>query len=111
VRKVKRTWGHYRNLFTRRTYKVKLLKFDPKKDTISYQRHFLRNELWLFIKGDGCFTLNKWDRIIKAGYHILVPKESWHSYVPFSTTYVVEIQFGEACEEEDIERERLLHRQ
>ena len=106
-----RLWGSFFNLFEEKQVKVKELIVDPQKG-MSFQRHFKRNEIWMISKGS-CIVnysinnpnekeqvqLNKFD-------HYLVPIGRWHQITnPFSEPcHIIEIQYGEECIEEDIER-------
>ena len=107
-----RQWGSFFNLFETKNIKVKELIVDPRK-SMSFQRHLKRNEIWLVSKGS-CevnsstsnsklkskkIKLNKFD-------HYLVPIGKWHQIVnPYSKpTHIIEIQYGEECVEDDIER-------
>ena len=106
-----REWGSFYNLFEEGQVKVKELIVEPKK-SMSYQKHFKRNEIWMVSKG-ACivkhskddpnnkksFQLNKFD-------HYLVPLGQWHNISnPFNEKcHIIEIQYGEECVEEDIER-------
>lgn len=108
----KRIWGEFYNLFEDDKYlKVKELIVNPNQG-MSFQRHFKRSEIWLVSKGScvvnyskstpelkESITLNKFDY-----YH--VPQGEWHQITnPFSETcHIIEIQYGEECIEEDIER-------
>jgi mannose-6-phosphate isomerase-like protein (cupin superfamily) len=110
-----RPWGEYCVLYEQETVsratKVKELTVEPGK-SLSLQRHQHRNEFWHVVEGmcnvemamaSGYAlpprTLNVHDRIdIIAG--------EWHRLTnPFTTPCkIVEIQYGNMCEEEDIER-------
>ena len=106
-----RLWGSFYNLFEDKQVKVKELVVDPGKG-MSFQKHFKRHEIWLVSKGS-CVVyyskdspdkkekikLNKFD-------HYLVPLGQWHQITnPFDQVcHLIEIQYGEACIEDDIER-------
>ena len=106
-----RIWGAFYNLFEADNIKVKELIVDPGKG-MSFQKHFKRSEIWLVSKGS-CIVnysnedpenrknvqLNKFD-------HYFVPIGKWHQITnPFDDPcHLIEIQYGEACVEEDIER-------
>ena len=106
-----RLWGSFYNLFEEENVKVKELIVLPNKG-MSFQRHFKRNEIWMVSKGS-CLVnfskdspdnkksvkLNKFD-------HYLVPLGDWHQITnPYDETcHLIEIQYGEECTEEDIER-------
>lgn len=104
----KRKWGYYITLWSETNFKVKLLRF-RKGGYISYQRHAKREELWCFLSGKGVMVVSK-DKFkgerkpYKKGNHCLVPVGHWHQYTAEEPTLVLEIQRGEACLEEDIER-------
>ena len=110
--KENRIWGKYYNLFEDDGIKVKELIVSPKKG-MSFQRHNKRHEIWLVSRG-ACeinyskednpdvresVTLQKFDN-----YH--VPLKEWHQITnPFDEPcHIIEIQYGEAVIEEDIER-------
>jgi len=106
-----RLWGSFYNLFEEDQVKVKELIVDSGKG-MSFQKHFKRSEIWMVSKGS-CIVnysndnpdnkkniqLNKFD-------HYLVPLGKWHQITnPFDKTcHIIEIQYGEECSEEDIER-------
>lgn len=106
-----RLWGSFYNLFEEENVKVKELIVLPNKG-MSFQRHFKRNEIWMVSKGS-CLVnfskdspdnkksikLNKFD-------HYLVPIGDWHQITnPYNETcHLIEIQYGEKCIEDDIER-------
>ena len=108
-----RQWGTFFNLFETKNIKVKELIVKPGK-SMSFQRHFKRNEIWLVSEGSCVVTfstketsqdkqqikLNKFDH-----YH--VPIKHWHQISNPSNnvkTHIIEIQYGEDCLESDIER-------
>ena len=107
-----RQWGSFFNLFETTNIKVKELIVEPGK-SMSFQRHLKRNEIWLVSKGscevNSCLSnsednlekikLNKFD-------HYLVPIGKWHQIRnPYDkVTHIIEIQYGEECIEDDIER-------
>jgi cytidyltransferase-like protein len=107
-----RQWGSFFNLFETKNIKVKELIVGAGK-SMSFQRHFKRNEIWLISKGSCIVSysndidnknikelqLNKFD-------HYLVPVGHWHQVSNRSKTktHIIEIQYGEDCIESDIER-------
>jgi cytidyltransferase-like protein len=104
--KTERPWGYYRVLHTVGQHvKVKELTVDPGK-TLSMQRHKYRSELWFVAEG---FAGNNWEfgkETIKPFKTETIHPGEWHQLhnptnVPLK---VIEIQYGERCEEEDIER-------
>lgn len=109
--KTERQWGYYRVLHEVPGMKVKELTVNPGQ-SLSMQRHQFRSEYWIVSEGiavvnshmaGGYYlpakTLNKHDEY-------KVPVADWHQLTnPFDVPVkVVEIQYGEKCVEEDIER-------
>lgn len=101
---VRRKWGFYIVLFDRLHFKIKLLRFKA-GSRLSYQYHNLRDELWLVLKGRGHMTANNILRNeLKAGSYALVHARGKHKYFADTPTWVIEVQFGEKCTEQDIVR-------
>lgn len=109
--KTERQWGYYRVLHDVPGCKVKELTVDPGK-SLSMQRHFKRHELWHVSEGE-CFIESQ----LSSGYvlptqkltqhnQVSIPKGDWHRLSnPFDKPCkIVEIQYGDDCNEEDIER-------
>jgi mannose-6-phosphate isomerase-like protein (cupin superfamily) len=107
-----RHWGSFFNLFETKNIKVKELIVEPGK-SMSFQRHFKRNEIWLVSEGS-CMvsyteknTINEKKEVqLNKFDHYLVPIKHWHQISnPFKVkTHIIEIQYGKACLEYDIER-------
>lgn len=110
--KTERQWGYYRVIHEySNTVKVKELTVEPGK-TLSMQRHQERAEHWFVAEGTATvYTINR-----STDYELLgtfkehqslhINRTQWHMLanegdVPLK---VVEIQYGENCIEEDIER-------
>lgn len=106
-----RLWGEFYNLFEEEKVKVKELIVHPGKG-MSFQRHFKRNEIWMISKGSCIVNYSKDDPDNKQSIqldtfdHYLVPLGQWHQITnPYAEVcHIIEIQYGEACIEEDIER-------
>ncbi len=109
--KTDRPWGYYRVLHEVPGLKVKELTVDPGK-SLSMQRHFKRSEFWIVSDGEAAVN-----RIMASGYTlppVMLKKhdqldillQEWHQLTnPYDyPVKIVEIQYGEECEEEDIER-------
>ena len=107
----KRLWGSFYNLFEEDQVKVKELVVDPGKG-MSFQKHFKRSEIWMVSKGSCIVNYSKDDPDNKQNIklnkfdHYLVPLGEWHQITnPFKETcHLIEIQYGEECVEDDIER-------
>ena len=103
--------GAFFNLFESDDTKVKELIVDPGKG-MSFQKHFKRSEIWLVSKGSCVVNYSKDDpdnrKNVKLNKfdHYFVPVGEWHQITnPFDEPcHLIEIQYGEACIEEDIER-------
>ena len=111
----RRVWGEFSNLFEDGVVKVKELVIEPGKG-ISYQRHFKRSEIWFVSKGE-CVVKHGRDTNKPEEYDVVnlktdevihIKVEDWHQIVNTSDEpcHIVEIQYGTACVEEDIERKK-----
>tara|TARA_B110000459_G_scaffold94658_1_gene105750 strand:- start:8289 stop:9062 length:774 start_codon:yes stop_codon:yes gene_type:complete len=106
-----RLWGSFYNLFEDDQVKVKELIVGPGKG-MSFQRHFKRHEIWMVSKGSCIVNYSKDDPDNKKNLqlnkfdHYLVPLGNWHQITnPFKERcHLIEIQYGEECIEDDIER-------
>jgi cytidyltransferase-like protein len=109
--KTERPWGYYRVLHEVPGMKVKELTVNP-GCSLSMQRHKFRSEYWIVSEGNAAV-----ERAMESGYtlpginlekhdslDILV--DEWHQLKnPYDRPLrIVEIQYGEQCTEEDIER-------
>ena len=106
-----RLWGSPHNLFEQDQVKVKELIVSPGKG-MSFQKHFKRSEIWMVSKGSCIVNYSKDDPDNKQNIklnkfdHYLVPVGEWHQITnPFDEIcHLIEIQYGEECVEDDIER-------
>ena len=104
--KTLRPWGYYRVLHTVGScVKVKELTVDPGK-SLSLQRHQYRAELWFVAEGLAGLNWDYGGTKIKEFKTEIIQASEWHQlYNPTDKPLkVVEIQYGEQCIEEDIER-------
>lgn len=108
---VKRSWGSYTVLNEIPGAKVKTLTVLPGQ-TLSMQRHQYRSEFWMVTEG-ACMInmalpgdMTNPPKILSQYDEWRVPKNAWHQLTnPFTRPCtIVEIQYGEQCEESDIER-------
>jgi cytidyltransferase-like protein len=110
--KTERPWGYYRVLHEDRPgMKLKELTVNP-GCSLSMQRHQYRHEHWFVTEGTA--TINTLDadgntvmkNFVMKNMQTYIGREEWHQLVNKSDTplKVIEIQFGEQCTEEDIER-------
>ena len=106
-----RVWGEFHNLFSDKNLKVKELKILPKKG-MSFQKHKYRNEIWFISKGKCIVNYSKGSEEDKEEFRLqkddifTVNKNEWHQIVnPYSEECrIIEIQYGEKVQEDDIER-------
>ena len=106
-----RPWGYYRVLHDIPGTKVKELTIEPGR-TLSMQKHFKRNEYWLVSEGqcdvlsmmEGGYSLPAQTLTKHNSYKIL--QGEWHQLSnPYSLPCrIIEVQYGDSCIEEDIER-------
>ena len=109
--KTARQWGYYRVLHQVPGMKVKELTVDPGK-SLSMQKHQHRSEYWIVSEGQCVVhsTLESGYALppthLSQHYDFQIQKGEWHQLTnPFDEPCrVVEIQYGDKCEEEDIER-------
>jgi len=109
--KTERPWGYYRVLHEVPGMKVKELTVNPRQK-LSMQRHTHRAEYW--IVSEGRANVNS---MMPGGYSLpttelstheefKVPVNEWHQLTnPYDDPVkIIEIQYGDQCDEEDIER-------
>ena len=109
--KTERQWGYYRVLHEYGPHvKVKELTVDPGKK-LSMQRHEQRAEHWFVSEGvASVYGLDVSTDITLTRYKkhksLHIPRRQWHMLANETDKplKVVEIQYGENCVEEDIER-------
>ena len=108
--KTERPWGYYRILHEVPGVKVKELTVEPGK-SLSMQRHQYRSEYWLV--SEGAAIVNRWHEdydlppvILNKHDEYCITTNEWHQLTNPNQepVRVVEIQYGEQCIEEDIER-------
>jgi cytidyltransferase-like protein len=109
--KTERPWGYYRVLHEVPGMKVKELTVNPGK-SLSMQRHNHRAEYWIVSEGQAVvnratpldFELPP--ALLDKHNQLHVAVQEWHQLTnPYEHPLkIVEIQYGEQCTEEDIER-------
>ena len=110
--KTERDWGYYRVLHENgKEVKVKELTVEPGK-YLSMQRHNNRLELWFVAEGTATvYTINnssdeELDGVYNKFRSINIAANQWHRLANETDKplKIIEIQYGEVCIEEDIER-------
>ena len=117
-----RNWGRYRVIEEfGKEFKVKEIEVNP-QSKLSMQRHQYRNEYWMVIEGNATiYTL--WpdndgnEQVVQRGSAIwpaqttaTINKGEWHQLTNDTDEplRILEVQYGETCIEEDIERITIL---
>jgi len=112
TQKTERSWGYWRVLDDKpdKGYKVKELVIYPGK-RLSDQRHFKRDEQWIILEGVVKIETEYKERFDTAHLRLEslpynIGKGVWHCASNPETVpaHVLEIQTGDECIEEDIER-------
>lgn len=111
--KTERAWGYYRVLHEAPGLKVKELTVEPGQ-SLSMQRHHYRAEYWIVEEGDAVVNSRLPSRYamppkeLKQHMEYHVGVGDWHQLTnPYNVPLkVVEIQYGERCDEDDIERDQ-----
>lgn len=109
--KTDRSWGYYRVLHEVQGCKVKELTVNP-GSSLSMQKHYQRTEEWLVSEGK-CMVehyTTPSGKLVQElitkhhTYHVSV--DTWHRlFNPFDKPcQIVEVQYGDYCGEDDIER-------
>ena len=110
--KTERTWGYYRVLhYVDNRVKLKELTVNP-KTCLSMQRHQDRAEHWFVAEGTATvYTIDQSTDVDLLGeytqhQHIHINRAEWHKLCNETDQplRVIEIQYGNSCVEEDIER-------
>jgi cytidyltransferase-like protein len=109
--KTERPWGYYRILHEVPGLKVKELTVES-GESLSMQKHFKRNEYWIVSSGS-CIVKSMLEngyalpaKLLEVHDDYRIETGQWHQLTnPFAhPCKIVEIQYGESCIEEDIER-------
>ena len=110
--KTERVWGYYRVLHEQgKDVKVKELTVEPGK-CLSMQRHKDRGEHWFVSEGTATvYTLNRSTDVELIGTfnkfeNLHIGKTEWHQLCNETDAplIIIEIQYGDNCIEDDIER-------
>jgi cytidyltransferase-like protein len=109
--KTERQWGYYRVLHEVPGMKVKELTVNP-GCSLSMQRHNLRAEYWIVSEGQAAvnratpLNFELAPAMLDKHNQLHVAVQEWHQLTnPYEHPLkIVEIQYGEQCIEEDIER-------
>lgn len=110
TQKTLRDWGYWRVLDDKNTVKTKELVIEPGK-SLSNQRHFKRAEHWYVLSGRLQIDLEFADgskqlQVLTPHTTYIIQQGTWHRphNVDKEPVHIIEIQYGEECVEDDIER-------
>ena len=109
TQKTDRQWGYWRVLDDKGTIKTKELVIKP-GCSLSNQRHFKRSEHWYVLQGsikiETEYNNRRQTQLLSQHNTFVIGPTVWHKTTNISDTpaHIIEIQYGEACVEEDIER-------
>ena len=102
---INRPWGFYKSTLLSDFVQSKIITIFP-GERLSLQKHRLREEHWVIVKGQGTVLLG--DSIIKIqpGQYVFVPKGCKHQIINDSKDNIVltEVQLGSYFGEDDILR-------
>jgi D-beta-D-heptose 7-phosphate kinase/D-beta-D-heptose 1-phosphate adenosyltransferase len=112
--KTSRPWGYWRVLYQDGNTKVKELVVEPGQ-SLSMQKHSFRNEYWHVVEGVATVRLEYPKEEIRTStifknHHFSIPLGVWHQLINNGEELlkIIEIQHGEKCEENDIERKLIF---
>lgn len=99
-----RPWGRWEEYLNEEGYRVKRIIVHPGQ-RLSLQRHGLRSEHWVIVRGEGVLTLEDERRNISEGDTAFIPVGTVHRVENPGQTdlIIIETQMG-VCDENDIER-------
>jgi mannose-6-phosphate isomerase-like protein (cupin superfamily) len=112
IEKTPRIWGYYTVLHEQnQEVKLKELTVDPGK-RLSMQRHSQRAEHWFVADGTATvYTIKQGTEVELLGIYkkfdsLHIERREWHQLANESDAplKIIEIQYGAACVEDDIER-------
>ena len=100
-----RPWGYFEVLLATPTYKVKRFVVKPGY-RLSYQYHRYRREHWSVLEGSGRVTINAKTVPTSANDTFYIERGDLHRVhnTGMKDLVIIEIQFGDKCEESDIVR-------
>jgi mannose-1-phosphate guanylyltransferase/mannose-6-phosphate isomerase len=104
-RKVHKPWGWYDSLDRGERFQVKRIHVYP-DESLSLQKHFKRSEHWVVVKGIAEVTCGSRTQVMTENMSIDIPLGEIHRLAnPGNEPLeIIEVQFGEYLEEDDIER-------
>ena len=105
IERTERPWGWYETVSVAPGNKIKRISVLPGRQ-ISLQKHHQRAEHWVVVSGVASVTLDQQVLTLAVGAHVDIAVGQVHRLANHSTERVeiVEVQFGNYLEEDDIVR-------
>ena len=102
---VYKPWGYYKDLLSMNGYKVKKIAVNP-GCKLSLQKHRHRSEHWVVSKGTAKVINGDETLVLKETESVFIAKSNVHRIenIGEEELHIIEVQFGEILEEDDIER-------
>ena len=103
--RTERPWGWFETVCEQPGSKIKRIGVHPGQQ-ISLQRHRHRSEHWVVLRGVACVTIDATERELRVGAHVHIGLSTMHRLANRTAEpmEIVEVQFGEILDEDDIER-------
>ncbi len=103
--RVQRPWGWFETVSEQPGFKLKRIGVLPGQQ-LSLQRHQHRAEHWVVVTGTGWATVGERQLELQVGQHVDIAVGQIHRLAnrTVSAMEIVEVQFGEVLDEDDIER-------
>lgn len=101
-----RPWGYYKTVLLSNFAQAKIICVYP-NGKLSLQKHKLREEHWVVIKGSGKLTIGESKKLLNEGVYTYIPKGCKHTIENTSNKnnlYISEVQLGTYFGEDDIIR-------
>lgn len=102
-----RRWGEYRVIDSTELSDTKSLTkhlFVKAGAAISYQRHAMRDEIWILIDGVGELVIDGQRKPVGRGDVVQIEKSCLHALLAITDIQMIEVQIGTELTETDIER-------
>jgi len=102
-----RRWGEYRVIDSTELSDTKSLTkhlFVKAGAAISYQRHAMRDEIWILIDGVGELVIDGKRKQVGRGDVVQIEKGCLHALLAITDIQMIEVQIGTELTETDIER-------
>jgi mannose-1-phosphate guanylyltransferase / mannose-6-phosphate isomerase len=101
-----RPWGFYKCVWLSSSAQAKIITLFPQSE-ISLQKHSMREEHWIVVKGQGRVINGNEDYIVSSGEYVRIPKGCKHKVTNNSSCnnlILSEVQLGTYFGEDDIIR-------